>query len=461
MDETEHRYQYLLYAVYKEGENMSAKRNTYKTGDYSALLKWYSENDIIDIDDLCTLGKEESMNKVLSKVHKYDIYQGSDGRWRTHITDDTTISGRRLVVKSNKNDLLRFLLEYYKPDLCHTMQSLWAEFEAYRASMQKANTIKEDIKSYNKYYLNDPISTQDLNKIKSVDLEQWLANNIRKHEMGIHTYSKMKTPLSQMYKWAKRKGYVTNNPFEDIDTSKLPLYNEKKKTGRQKAFICGEHTKIIQAAMDDYLSKPYPAPLAVILDFLTGLRVGELVALKWEDIDWENRKLHVRRYEEDVVDVTEDFTSYNHYHYVIYENDTKGSYGSREVFLTEEAIGILELLKSYYKERKIKTEWLFYSILENDKIHDRALDLRLENYCKQIGIPRKSMHKIRATYVSLLRDAGLTFESIAEQVGHKSTMTTAKNYSFDLRSEKENQKMMALALSSKSVSKCIQNLKIS
>ena len=67
------------------------------------------------------------------------------------------------------------------------------------------------------------------------------------------------------------------------------------------------------------------------------------------------------------------------------------------------------------------------------------------------------MHKIRATYVSLLRDAGLTFESIAEQVGHKSTITTAKNYSFDLRSEKENQEIMSLALSTACVSKCIQN----
>ncbi|MBO4846372.1 MAG: tyrosine-type recombinase/integrase [Lachnospiraceae bacterium] len=105
----------------------------------------------------------------------------------------------------------------------------------------------------------------------------------------------------------------------------------------------------------------------------------------------------------------------------------------------------------------IFTEWLFYSIKEKDKIHDRALDLRLEKYCKQIGIPRKSMHKIRATYVSLLRDAGLTFESIAEQVGHKSTITTAKNYSFDLRSEKENQEIMSLALSTACVSKCIQN----
>lgn len=119
---------------------------------------------------------------------------------------------------------------------------------------------------------------------------------------------------------------------------------------------------------------------------------------------------------------------------------------------------VLKLLKKYYSDNDITSEWLFYSTIEGDKIHDRVLDLRLENYCKQIGIPRKSMHKIRATYVSLLRDAGLTFESIAEQVGHKSTITTANNYSFDLKSEKENQKMIVSALSTGSVFKSVQNI---
>lgn len=434
------------------------KGNNSYDNDLSELLKWYSDNGTIDFDDLLIHGKEECVNKILKQKHKYDIYQGNDGRWRTHISDDTKVDGRKLIVKTNKNDLIRFLLEHYHCKQIYTMQSLWAEFESYRATMQKANTVKEDIKSYNKYYLNDPISKKDLNTIKSIDLEQWLATNILKYEMGIHTYSKMKTPLSQLYKWAKRKGYIENNPFDDIDTHKLPLYSEKKKSGKQKAFVCGEHTQIIQAAMDDYISKPYPVPLAIIFTFLTGLRIGELVALKWEDIDWERKKLTVCRYEEDVVDFTEDFKSFSNYHYVIYDNDTKGSYGTREVFLTDDAINILELLKQYYADNSITTEWLFYSIIEGDKIHDRALDLRLENYCKQIGIPRKSMHKIRATYVSLLRDAGLTFESIAEQVGHKSTITTAKNYSFDLKSEKENQEMMILALSTGSVSKSIQEL---
>jgi len=56
------------------------------------------------------------------------------------------------------------------------------------------------------------------------------------------------------------------------------------------------------------------------------------------------------------------------------------------------------------------------------------------------------MSIIYIIYVSLLRDARLTFESIAEQVGHKSALTTANNYSFDLKSEKDNQKMIISAL---------------
>lgn len=412
------------------------------------LLRWYSDNDIINIDDLISLGKEECMNKVLNQVHKYKIYQTSKGEWRTYLPDETKPEGRKAIVRKNKNDLIRLLLEFYKdaiePD--YTMQSLWSEFEAYRVVMQKANTIKEDIKAYNKFYLNDEISTRQLSSISAVELEEWLASKILEYKMNLHSYSKLKTPLSQLYKWAKRKGYVKTNPFDDIDTHRLPLLNETKKTGKKKAFVSGEHILIMEAAMEDYNSKPYPAPLAIIFAFLTGLRVGEIVALKWEDVDWEMKKLLVCRYEEDIVDFDDDFKGFSNYHYFVYDCDTKGSFGSREVFLTDDAISILRLLKSYYEERNIDTEWLFYSITENDKLHDRALDLRIERYCKQIGIPRKSMHKIRATYVSLLRDAGLTFESIAEQVGHKSTLTTAKNYSFDLKTEKENRDMMSSAL---------------
>ena len=124
---------------------MSTQRKDLKNEEITTILKWYTDNDIISIDDVLNLGKEESMNRVLQKFHKYDIYQGNDGKWRTNVYDETQPEKRRRIVRKNKQDLIRYLLEYYQCEPYHTMQSLWVEFETYRSSLQKANTIKGSV----------------------------------------------------------------------------------------------------------------------------------------------------------------------------------------------------------------------------------------------------------------------------------------------------------------------------
>ena len=75
-----------------------------------------------------------------------------------------------------------------------------------------------------------------------------------------------------------------------------------------------------------------------------------------------------------------------------------------------------------------------------------AIDLRIRKYCETAGISIKSMHKRRATFVSILRDAGMSFEKIAEIVGHKQIQTTMNNYSYDVSTDEENRKMLNSAL---------------
>lgn len=85
---------------------------------------------------------------------------------------------------------------------------------------------------------------------------------------------------------------------------------------------------------------------------------------------------------------------------------------------------ILLVQEKYFLQKMQSTFWIYLDLIT------KATKLNQSGF---------SIHKIRATYVSLLRDAGLTFEAIATQVGHKSTRTTENNYSFDLKAEKENQ----------------------
>ena len=86
------------------------------------------------------------------------------------------------------------------------------------------------------------------------------------------------------------------------------------------------------------------------------------------------------------------------------------------------------------------SEWLFVN--HDGRIHNRAMDLRIRKYCNIIGIKEKSLHKIRSTYISMLRDAGMSFEKIREEVGHKSVLTTANHYFFDTQGDLENRRML-------------------
>lgn len=186
--------------------------------------------------------------------------------------------------------------------------------------------------------------------------------------------------------------------------------------------------------------KPYCVPLAVLFTFQTGLRISEVVALKWQDINFVDKTIRIARFERVQQEYTDDFEVLTKCQHIIIDSDTKGEFGERIVDLTDDALYILELLKEYYEAENLVSEWLFVN--KNGRIHNRAMDLRIRRYCRLTGINEKSLHKIRSTYISLLRDAGVSFEKIAEEVGHKSVLTTMLNYSFDTQSDAENKRLI-------------------
>ena len=193
-------------------------------------------------------------------------------------------------------------------------------------------------------------------------------------------------------------------------------------------------------AFEDFAKKPYCVPLAVLFTFQTGPRISEVVALKWQDINFVDKTIRIARFERVQQEYTDDFEVLTKCQHIIIDSDTKGEFGERIVDLTDDALYILELLKEYYETENLVSEWLFVN--KNGRIHNRAMDLRIRRYCRLAGINEKSLHKIRSTYISLLRDAGVSFEKIAEEVGHKSVLTTMLNYSFDTQDDAENKRLI-------------------
>ena len=129
----------------------------------------------------------------------------------------------------------------------------------------------------------------------------------------------MKTILNGMFDYAIRKHYLTENPM--LNVSIYVKYRQVvHKTGKTETYNTEELT-----ALNEYLDKQFcetgdPVFLAVKVNFLLGLRVGELVALKWDDI-LDDMKLHVvreeiRDQEKGVFEIVE-HTKTNHDRFVV------------------------------------------------------------------------------------------------------------------------------------------------
>lgn len=386
------------------------------------------------------------MNKILKQVHPYNIFfSESDNRWHTYIKDNTKLSGRKPIVRKKKGDLEKYLLEYYHTQLntlkTYTFENLYVEFMQYKEATQSKSTVDAYIKAYKRFYKDDPMIKNNLAKIAVPTLKMWLQKVINKHKLNYKAYSKFAVVFNQLYKYAVQMGYVENNPFDGIVVRDLGLYNATKKRGKEKVFSRTETIDINKIAFDDFARKPYCVPLAVLFTFQTGVRLGEIVALKWSDIDFEAKTIKVCRFERVQQEYTDDFQTLTDCQHVIVDFDTKGEYGERIVDLTDDALYILELLKDFYASEGLTSDWLFVN--KRGRIHNRAMDLRIRRYCRLAGMDmEKSLHKVRSTFISMLRDAGMSFEKIAEEVGHKSVITTMKHYSYDTLADEENKRIL-------------------
>lgn len=412
----------------------------------SEIYQSYINHGTITLDDVLSLSEDTLMNKILKQVHPYSVfYSESDDRWHTTIADPTKVSGRKLIARKKKGDLEKFLLEHYHLQLnteqVYTFESLWIEFMQYKAATQSQSTIDAYIKSFKRFYKDDPIIKEDLSMITVPTLKMWLQKIVDKFKLNFKAYNKFSVVFNQMYKYALEMGYLEKNPFDGIVVRNLGLYNTPKKLSKNRVFSRQETLDINKIAFQDFASKPYCVPLAVLLCFQTGTRIGEIVALKWSDIDYQSKTIKIARFERFQQDYTDDFKTLTTCQHIIVDFDTKGEYGERLVDLTDDAIYILQLLKDFYASEGIVSDWLFVN--KNGRIHNRAMDLRIRRYCRLAGMDmEKSLHKVRSTYISMLRDAGMSFERIAEEVGHKSVLTTMQNYSYDTLDDLENRRIL-------------------
>ena len=268
------------------------------------------------------------------------------------------------------------------------------------------------------------------NKIKSVcgeDILDFLEEQIVKYDLTAKSFSNLKGITKGFLKRAKKRQLISYNVeelFADLDVSDSE-FKKVIKEDYEEVFDEEEMPKIME-----YLeSNQDSINLGLLLMFVSGIRVGELAALK-NDVICAN-EIKIRRTE------TRYFLGDGKYAYEVKEHP-KSSAGIRNVVIPQN----YEWLCNKIRLLNPFGEYAFINS-KGERMTTNSFRRRLERVCKKLNIYPKSPHKIRKTYGTILLDNNIDNRLVIGQMGHTEVMITEKHYHRNRKSLEKKTKILS------------------
>lgn len=212
------------------------------------------------------------------------------------------------------------------------------------------------------------------------------------------------------------KSAIKNNLIDYINLELF--YPKSNKVNKIYTFNKVEQKKIINYCMNNINSKS----IGILISLYTGLRIGELCALKWEDIDFRREILTVNKTIQRIYLKEKEKTKI-----VISEPKTKNA--NREIPLPS---GFVDILK------KIKTSNDNFIISNSHrKVEPRRYRKYYYSVITKLGVSNLTFHSLRHTFASNCIRLGVDYKTVSELLGHSSVNITLNIYVHSQMSQKK------------------------
>ena len=408
---------------------------------YSAddVLSTIYEQGILDEDGVRLIMRKKHLQFVLSH-HEHKIWQSADGRWKTYITDEES-GKRKQISRESREDLEDFLYDKYlaeDEELAKkraTMESLYDDWAEYKSLFVSEATIKRDRNTWKALYKDAPIVKKPLVSITKTELERWLLSVIRSKNMNSHQFTNFISVVRQLMAYAEEIGIIESNPAEKIHIQKKRILKpEVKGPAITQVFMEDERQMLIKHAMEQYAKHRDTVQiftsLAIAFLLYVPLRRGELVALRFDDLD--GNRLYLT-------------DSYSHDMKCL-KGRLKDIEGWRTVDVVPPALEIIEKIRQERIRLGMPTDGCIFTVNEKYSSLYSALGKSINKYCDEIGIPRRSLHKTRKTCASKMHADGVNDLIIQAQLGHKDLRTTFNSYCYDVTTDAERYRAISASL---------------
>ena len=258
--------------------------------------------------------------------------------------------------------------------------------------------------------LIERLGNLQLDRVKTLHLIEFLDEVAAERDWKPGSYNTMLQQLRAHFTWAHEVGLIPTNPA--LALKQRPLGETRNYTTWSR----DEVASFIKAHRDDLRAAPF------ILALYTGCRMGEIIFLKWDDVD-EKGQLHIRR-------ALKDKEKRNDPH----NHKPPKSGRSRVVPLSGDALAYLERVKALQREVMLLNGYRnphgFMTMTVNGRLWAPSyLHRHFHALCKLSGHPRIRPHDLRHTHATLLLEAGVNPKVVQERLGHASLSITLDVYS--------------------------------
>ena len=207
---------------------------------------------------------------------------------------------------------------------------------------------------------------------------------------------------------------IVSNPAERVQPPKV------KKPKRK--YYDDDQCKILLENLEQLDEEQIKYKTAIILTVFTGVRLGELMGLEWNDIDFRNGIVSINRSSQYLADTG------------VFTKVPKTESSIREVAIPDFVISLLEEYKLWYEEQKslygelwINSNRLFVQA-DGKPMHPSTISKWFVKFIGQIGLPVINFHGLRHTNATLLIAQNIDVAVVAARLGHAQITTTFNFY---------------------------------
>lgn len=360
-----------------------------------------------------------------------NIYKRKDNRWEARYIKGYTSEGLPKygycygkTYKESKRKVLQAKTDFLSGK--QQTQSLRKKyFEDYCEEWLFLNKNRVKESTYAKYcgifevHIRPHLGKLHIRKLNSVIVEQFSNQLLYEESLSPKTVKDVLTVLNSVIKYISKQSQEIITPIEII----YPRIPKKE----MRVLTREEQSVFVEYLLDDMDEYKF----GILLALLTGMRIGEVCALRWENIHFSDGVIQVRNTMQRIRVFKED--SPNKTKVII--GDAKSESSSRLIPMINTALKLCEMRKC---------EDLSAFVLTGDKHHyiePRAMQYRLARYTKECGLDGVHFHTLRHTFATRCVEVDFEIKSLSEILGHSSPRITLERYvhsSIELKKENMN-----------------------